>query len=108
MRHEPHRALLVAGALFFEALAWAASPSPAEPAPQGELRPEEPLSASLGPGQSRAYRLGLDAGEFVRAELEPKGLPFTLRLSAPDGGTLVEVGNPLGGDEALPLSAVTP
>lgn len=84
MRHVPY-ALLLAGALSCEAVAWPVPLGLAESAAPEELSSEERVSRSLGPGQSHAYRLNLEAGELTHTELEPEGLPFTLALVGPDG-----------------------
>src|SRR5262245_30723568 len=65
-----------------------------------------PLTATLGPGESRAVSIPLQRGQFIHLEALQPGARLTIRLFAPDGTSLAENGNPTEDDEPLPLSAV--
>lgn len=65
----------------------ASAQSPAEPT---TLVPGQPVERQIAGGQSHAYRLTLQAGQFVRVVVEQRGIDVKLALSSPDGKPLVE------------------
>jgi CHAT domain-containing protein/Tfp pilus assembly protein PilF len=70
----------------------------AEPARAGQdddtttpLAPNEPVTRELSAGESHAYRVALDAGQYFHALVETRGTDAGVTLAAPDGQTLVRL-----------------
>jgi CHAT domain-containing protein/tetratricopeptide (TPR) repeat protein len=70
----------------------------AEPAPVGQaddttplLTSNEPLTRELSTGESHAYRVALDAGQYFHALVEARGTDAGVTLAAPGGQTLVRL-----------------
>ncbi len=70
----------------------------------------QPLERELAGGQSHAYQLTLEAGQYCRLTVEQKGVDLVVRLIAPKGNLLVEVdsSNEGKGTELLPFVASEP
>ncbi len=72
------------------------------------LEPGVRVERLLAPGETHAYEIALVAGMFAHLAVEQDNLDLTVRLVAPGGRTVAEVGNPAPDDEPLPLSFVVP
>ena len=66
------------------------SPAPAE------LQLGKPVEREIAPGQVHSYALRLDAGAFVRAVVDQRGVDLVVRVVGPDGAQLAEVDSPNG------------
>lgn len=63
----------------------------AQVAPETQpLVPGQPVERQIAGGQSHAYRLTLQAGQFVRVVAEQRGIDVKLALAGPDGKPLIE------------------
>ena len=71
------------------------------------LSPGAPVERELSGGQSHAYEMILDAGQFLRLTVEQKGVDIVLKLIGPGGQTLAEVDSPNGKGGIEPLPWVT-
>jgi CHAT domain-containing protein/Tfp pilus assembly protein PilF len=72
------------------------------------LEPGVRVERLLAPGETHAYEIALVAGMFAHLAVEQDNLDLTVRLIAPGGRTVAEVGNPAPDDEPLPLSFLVP
>ncbi len=98
----------------FQALSFA--PLPTQPAPlrtgiqeSAETTPLEqgkPVERQLSGGQAQAYRLKLEAGQFLRAIVEQRGIDVLVKLFGPDGKQLLEVDSPNGTEGPEPISFI--
>src|SRR5215210_7178979 len=93
---------------------------PAQVAPEAQtLVPGQPVEREIAGGQSHAYRLTLQAGQFVRVVVEQKGVDVALTLWGGDGkqpveANLTEAGEleslsaeaAAGGEHQLTISAI--
>jgi CHAT domain-containing protein len=77
----------------------------AGPAGPSIVTPAEPVEAALQPGASHRYRVALAAGQYLRVDVEQRGIDVILRVTAPEGAPLAEVDGPHGrqGAETLLL-----
>jgi len=55
------------------------------------LVPDQPVERKIAGGESHTNRVKLEAGEFMRAFLEQKGIDLRLSLASPDGKQLVVI-----------------
>lgn len=69
----------------------------------------KPLERELAGPEQHSYRLKLDAGQFIRAFINQRGIDVVVTLSAPTGEQLIEIDAPVGewGTEALFFEAKT-
>jgi CHAT domain-containing protein len=73
-----------------------------------EVRPLEPgqiVEREIAGGQTHAYRITLQAGQFARFVVEQKGIDLVLALIGPDGKPALEASNKVGGRISLSLDA---
>lgn len=89
-------------------LAWLAGAPPLSAEGLGSLEPGVRVERVLAPGDTQAYEISLPAGMFAHLAVEQDNLDLTVRLIAPGGRTVADVGNPVPDDEPLPLSVVVP
>ena len=73
-----------------------------------EARPLEagkPVERELKAGETQAYTIALEAGQFLGAAVNQRGIDVVVRLFAPDGKRLAEIDSPNGrqGDEPIAL-----
>ncbi|HEX8117990.1 MAG TPA: erythromycin esterase family protein, partial [Pyrinomonadaceae bacterium] len=73
------------------------------------LEPGKPFERELKTGETHVYKLTLEAGQFLDAAVNQRGVDVVVRVYAPDGGKLAEVDSPNGtqGDEPVALEAKT-
>ncbi len=75
-------------------------------AQETRLEPGQSVVREIAGGESHAYRLELQAGQFARFRLEQQALDSTLILTAPDGKPLADMNlTDAGGSESLALEA---
>ena len=67
------------------------------------LKPGKPIERETAAGQTHAYRLKLDAGEFARVTVQQLGVDVSLKLTGPNGEQLAEINNKKGQDESETL-----
>jgi len=70
------------------------------------LRPGEPVSATLGGGQSHEYLISLQAGDYLEAVVMQKGVDVVVRLFAPNGNRIFEGDSPNGTQGPEPVYGV--
>lgn len=66
------------------------APGRARPACDDMPRPGTAARRDLGPGEIACYRTGLAAGQFLRIEIEQRGIDAIARLRGPAGDVLIE------------------
>jgi CHAT domain-containing protein/Tfp pilus assembly protein PilF len=111
--------LLLAACLLLAAVAAHAQEPTAGPAAPGAVPARPPAEEYLTPGrnwgrelrggEAHSYLLWLEAGQYVRAVVEQKGVDVAVRVYAPSGAKLAEVDSPNGaqGPEPAELIAET-
>src|SRR5262245_16406774 len=73
------------------------------------LDPNRPIERELGVGETHAYKIMLQAGQFLEAAVNQRGVDVVVRVFAPEGGNLAEIDSPNGkqGDEPISVEAKT-
>lgn len=79
---------------------------------QVEARPIErskPVERELKARETHAYKITLEAGQFLNAAVNQRGVDVVVRVFAPDGSNIAEIDSPNGtqGDEPIALEAKT-
>lgn len=64
------------------------------------------VERELAGGKAHTYRIRLEAGQFLRAVVEQRGIDVVVKLFAPDGKQLLEVDSPNGTDGPEPVSLI--
>lgn len=111
----PVRRLLWAAALLLPALATGpfllAQPtsSPTVPVEAQPLDQNQPIERELKANETHAYKINLEAGGFLNAAVNQRGIDVVVRVFAPDGGKIADIDSPNGtqGDEPIALEAKT-
>ncbi|MDT5296307.1 MAG: hypothetical protein QOJ76_3187 [Acidobacteriota bacterium] len=67
----------------------------------------KPFERELKGGQSHAYRLALETGQYMRLVVNQKGIDVVVTLFGPDGRKVSEVDSPNGSEGPEPLSLIT-
>jgi CubicO group peptidase (beta-lactamase class C family) len=69
------------------------------------LRPNHPIEGEMTGQDVRAFRVDLEAGQFLFLTVEQQGIDVMLQVTGPDGDTVAEVDSPNGrwGPEPLVL-----
>jgi CHAT domain-containing protein/tetratricopeptide (TPR) repeat protein len=70
------------------------------------LQQGHPLRANPGSVQKAAFEIEVSAGEYFRVLVRPNGAQINIRLNAPSGAILTELGNAAGEQRPLPISAI--
>jgi erythromycin esterase len=83
---------------------------PTAPAARAEAQPlgrHKPVERELKAGETHAYEIALEAGQFLDAAVNQRGIDVVVRVFAPDGKLLAEIDSPNGtqGDEPIALQA---
>ena len=75
-----------------------------------QLEPGRTVERELARGASDSYRIKLEAGQCVNAEVDQKGVDVHLEVYAPNGKEIVDLDSPNGtrGIEAALVAAETP
>lgn len=74
-----------------------------------QLEAGKPFERELKTGETHVYKVTLEAGQFLDAAVNQRGVDVVVRVYAPDGSRLAEVDSPNGtqGDEPVALEAKT-
>src|SRR6266576_1586956 len=72
-----------------------------------QLEQHKPIERELKAKETHAYALSLDAGQFLDAAVNQRGIDVVVRVFAPDGKLVAEIDSPNGkqGDEPIALEA---
>ena len=72
-----------------------------------QLEQHRPLERTLGGKETHAYTIALEAGQFLDAAVNQRGVDLIVRVFAPDGKLIAEIDSPNGsqGDEPIALEA---
>ena len=72
-----------------------------------QLEQHKPVERTLAAKETHAYTITLEAGQFLDAAVNQRGVDVVVRLFAPDGKLLAEIDSPNGsqGDEPVALEA---
>jgi len=73
------------------------------------LDQSKPIERELNAKETHAYKLELEAGQFLNAAVNQRGVDLVVRVFAPDGSKIAEIDSPNGtqGDEPISLEAKT-
>ena len=83
-----------------------ATQSPAQVDAQ-QLEPQKPTERTLAAKETHAYTIALEAGQFLNAAVNQRGVDVVVRVFGPDGKLVAEIDSPNGsqGDEPIALEA---
>jgi len=83
-----------------------ATQSPAQVDAQ-QLEPQKPTERTLAAKETHAYTIALEAGQFLNAAVNQRGVDVVVRVFGPDGKLIAEIDSPNGsqGDEPIALEA---
>lgn len=86
-----------------------ASPSPTLQVEAQPLKQSQPVERELKASETHAYKITLEAGQFLNAAVNQRGVDVVVRVFAPDGSNIAEIDSPNGtaGDEPIALEAKT-
>ena len=73
---------------------------------RADLKPGAPIERELKGGESHSYRVLVEAGQYLRAAVEQKGVDVVVRLYAPSGRMLLEVDSPNGAQGPEPVAFI--
>ena len=85
-----------------------AAPSSPSATPETQsLEPTKPIERELNCGGTHTYQIALEAGQFLDAAVNQRGVDVVVRLFAPDGHKIIDIDSPNGtqGDEPIALDA---
>ena len=73
------------------------------------LEQHKPVEREVKAGETHAYTIALEAGQFLGAAVNQRGIDVIVRVFAPDGSKIAEIDSPNGtqGDEPIALEAKT-
>jgi erythromycin esterase len=73
------------------------------------LEQRKPVEREVKAGETHAYTIALEAGQFLGAAVNQRGIDVIVRVFAPDGSKIAEIDSPNGtqGDEPIALEART-
>jgi CHAT domain-containing protein/uncharacterized protein HemY len=71
-----------------------------------ELTSGKPIERELGGGGVHLYSIKVEAGQFLKAVVDQRGIDVVVTLIAPDGKQLIEVDSPNGRQGPEPVSYV--
>jgi erythromycin esterase len=82
---------------------------PANTAAPTALENGKPIARELKTGETHAYTLRLEVGQFFDAAVNQRGIDVMVRVFAPDGSKIAEIDSPNGaqGDEPIALEVKT-
>jgi erythromycin esterase len=86
-------------------LAAVAIGQPAQTEAANALENGKPVERDLKPGETHAYTLRLETGQFLGAAVNQRGIDVVVYIFAPDGSQIAEIDSPNGtqGDEPIEL-----
>jgi erythromycin esterase len=73
------------------------------------LEQGKPIERQLGSGETHSYKITLQAGQYLDAAVNQRGVDVVVRVFAPEGGKIADIDSPNGkqGDEPIALEAKT-
>ena len=73
------------------------------------LEQNKPIERELSANNTHTYKIKLEAGQFLNAAVNQRGVDVVVRVFAPEGGNIAEIDSPNGtqGDEPIALEAKT-
>jgi erythromycin esterase len=112
MHKLPPLIIFLAGISIFAAQSPLAQPS-ASPTVQVQAQPLDqgkPIERELKGSETHAYKIKLEAGDFLNAAVNQRGVDVVVRVFAPDGNKIADIDSPNGtqGDEPIALQAKIP
>lgn len=74
-----------------------------------QLEQRKPVEREVKAGETHAYAIALEAGQFFDAAVNQRGIDLIVRMFAPSGSKIAEIDSPNGtqGDEPIVLEAKT-
>lgn len=109
--HKPSLIILLAGMAILTGPLLLAQPtsSPNVPVAAQRLDQTKPIERELKANETHAYKINLEAGEFLNAAVNQRGIDVVVRVFAPDGSKIADIDSPNGtqGDEPIALEAKT-
>lgn len=74
------------------------------------LESSKPIERQLNPGDTHAYKVVLEAGQFLDAAVNQRGVDVLVRVFAPSGSKIADIDSPNGkqGDEPIAIEARAP
>jgi erythromycin esterase len=93
--HKLFRIIILLGGIFaFAAQAPLAQQSSSTPAVKVEaqlLEQSKPVERELKSGETHAYKVMLETGQFLNAVVNQRGIDIVVRVFAPDGSRIAEI-----------------
>lgn len=85
----------------------ASTPGPVQEGETQQLELSKPVERELKGGETHAYKISLEAGQFWGAAVKQRGVDVVVRIFAPDSSKIAEIDSPNGaeGDEPIALEA---
>jgi len=106
-----HAIVLLGGILVFTGQVPLAqqSSSPTVRVEAQQLEQQKPIERELKAKETHVYALQLEAGQFLGAAVNQRGIDLVVRVFAPDGKLISEIDSPNGmqGDEPIALATTT-
>ena len=71
------------------------------------LEPGKPIERQISGGETHAYKIALNAGQYLDAAVNQRGIDVVVRVFAPEGEKIADIDSPNGkqGDEPVALEA---
>jgi len=71
------------------------------------LEPGKPIERQISGGETHAYKIALNAGQYLDAAVNQRGIDVVVRVFAPEGEKIADIDSPNGkqGDEPVALAA---
>ena len=82
----------------------AAPPQSGTPSEVRALEPGKALEREMPAGEVHAYRIALEAGQFLKAVVNQRGIDLVVSVIGPDGQKIAEVDSPNGANGPEPVS----
>jgi erythromycin esterase len=74
------------------------------------LEPTKPIERQLNIGETHAFKVVLEAGQFLDAAVNQRAIDVVVRVFSPNGSKIADIDSPNGkqGDEPIAIEAKTP
>ena len=97
-------ALVLLNFLMHPICSFAAQPQSGTPSEARALEPGRTLESEIASGQVHTYLIALEAGQFLRAVVNQRGIDLVVSVIGPDGQKIAEVDSPNGANGPEPVS----
>ena len=97
-------ALVLLSLLMHPICAFAAQPQSGTTSDVRTLEQGRTLEGEIAAGEVHAYRVDLEAGQFLRAVVNQRGIDLVVSVIGPDGQKIAEVDSPTGANGPEPVS----